>query len=81
MEGARGYAQKKTAWFAILFPAAYLVSYLTRYSYATALLRIIAEMQTTKAAASLAITGAFISYGAGQLLAGWLGDRVQPHRL
>ena len=34
-----------------------------------------------KASLSAALTGSFITYGAGQLISGWFGDRVQPKHL
>lgn len=34
-----------------------------------------------KASLSAALTGSFITYGAGQLISGWFGDRIQPKRL
>jgi len=73
--------QKRAPYFRFLFPAVYFISYLSRYSYAAVLLSIITGMNTTKSVAGLAVTGAFISYGAGQLLSGYMGDRFQPQRL
>ncbi len=56
----------------------YFSSYLTRNNYAAALTEIINDLQITKQAASVAVTGSFITYGAGQLISGVLGDRIKP---
>ena len=56
----------------------YMISYVTRNSYNA----IIAEMVTStglpKSTLSIALTGAFITYGLGQLISGVFGDKVQP---
>lgn len=31
--------------------------------------------------ASMAVTGSFVTYGIGQLISGWLGDRIKPRYL
>lgn len=65
----------------LLFAAAYFISYLTRVNYSA----IVSEMETatgfSKDALSLALTGSFITYGAGQLVSGVLGDLISPKKL
>lgn len=65
----------------LIFAAAYFVSYLTRINYSA----VISEMERatgfSKDALSLALTGSFITYGAGQLVSGILGDLVSPKKL
>ena len=53
--------------------AAYFVSYITRINYGTVLLEIVNSEGITKMAASMAVTGSFVTYGIGQLISGWLG--------
>lgn len=65
----------------LLFSTVYFVSYLTRINYAAVISVIIAEEGIQATLASVAVTGAFITYGIGQLLSGWLSDRVQPAKL
>ena len=65
----------------LLFAAIYFVSYLTRINYAAVIAAIIAEEKITATHAAVAVTGAFITYGAGQLVSGWLSDRLQPSKL
>ena len=67
--------------FTALCCIVYFTSYLTRLNYAASLTAIIEDMGTTKALASLAVTGSFFTYGLGQVLSGCVGDLVRPHRM
>lgn len=62
----------------VLCCVVYFTSYLTRHNYAAALAEIVQEMSITKEQGSFALTGMFITYGVGQLLSGWLGDKFSP---
>ena len=64
-----------------LFSVAYLVSYLTRINFGAVISEMEAQTGMARTLLSQAVTGAFITYGAGQLVSGFLGDRVQPKRL
>ena len=64
-----------------LFAAAYLVSYITRINYGAVIAEMMQQTGMDKASLSAALTGSFITYGAGQLISGWFGDRIQPKRL
>ncbi|MBO4355806.1 MAG: MFS transporter [Clostridia bacterium] len=59
----------------------YTVSYMTRINYKVVISEIIASEGITKTDASLALTGLFICYAIGQLISGWLGDRISPKYL
>ena len=67
--------------FALLLAATYMVSYITRINFGA----IISEMQTdtgiSKAMLSMSLTGSFITYGAGQVVSGILGDNISPKNL
>lgn len=65
----------------LLSAAVYFSSYLTRLNYSAVLVEMIASERYTRSAASAALTGLFITYGAGQLLSGYLGDRTKPQLL
>lgn len=65
----------------LLLAAAYLVSYLTRINFGAVIYEMVQDTGFEKAALSAAVTGAFITYGAGQLISGWMGDRMQPKAL
>ncbi len=64
--------------FTALCCAVYFTSYLTRKNYDAALVEIYTSMAISKSLASLASTGSVITYGAGQLLSGVLGDKFKP---
>ncbi len=59
----------------------YFVSYITRINYGAVILEIVLTEGILKSAASLALTGSYITYGTGQLIAGYLGDRIKPNIL
>ena len=59
----------------------YFTSYVTRLNYGAVVSEIIASEGVEKNLASLAVTGLFITYGVGQLISGWLGDRISPKYL
>ncbi len=61
--------------------AIYTASYLCRYSYATVLPEMVKSTGKTKTELSVAVTCLFVCYGIGQLISGFLGDRVPPKRL
>ena len=59
----------------------YFMSYVTRIDYAAVLAEIVKDLGVTKQAASIAVTGSFITYGVGQIISGVLGDKIRPTRL
>ena len=59
----------------------YFVSYISRINYGAVILEIERSEDISKVAASMAVTGSFITYGFGQLISGWMGDRMKPERL
>ena len=59
----------------------YFISYTTRINYAAVLLEIVKTQNITKAAASMALTASAVTYGAGQLISGFLGDKIKPKYL
>lgn len=65
----------------MLLTAVYFVSYLTRVNYGAVVSEIVAVEGIRKSAASLALTGSAVTYGAGQLVSGCLGDRIEPRRM
>lgn len=65
---------------ALLCAVIYFVSYLTRHNYAAVLTEVIASGTASSTAAAVTTVG-FITYGFGQLISGFLGDRLRPQRL
>lgn len=65
----------------LLCAAVYFTSYISRINFGALILEIVRTEGYPKPAVSLAVTASFITYGAGQLCSGWLGDRVSPRLL
>ena len=61
-----------------LCAAFYFTSYFTRFAYSCVMVEIIRTTGTDKTTASSALTALFVTYGIGQLISGWLGDRISP---
>ena len=66
---------------AVLCPLVYFASYLTRKDYSIVMQAIIENEGLLKAQAGQVESLAVISYGAGQIISGILGDRFKPQRL
>lgn len=60
---------------------AYFCSYMTRVNYKAVITEIVAAEGVPMDRAAVALTGLFITYGVGQLISGWLGDRINPKYL
>lgn len=73
--------KKRINFFIAICCLVYFTSYLTRKNYDAALVEIYSTMGISKTLASLASTGAVVTYGAGQLLSGVLGDRLKPRNI
>lgn len=65
----------------LLCAAVYFTSYVSRINFGALILEIVRTEGYPKSVVSLAVTASFITYGAGQLCSGWLGDRVSPRLL
>lgn len=72
---------KYSAILVFLCSAVYFVSYLTRINYAAVMVEITKDLNISKTAASLALTSSAISYGFGQIVSGYLGDRFKPEKI
>ena len=65
----------------LLFSLTYMVSYMTRINFGAVLAAIVEDTGMTKTMLSAAVTGSAITYGIGQILSGFIGDRVSPKKL
>lgn len=65
----------------LLFMFTYMVSYLTRINYGAVIVEMSDNMGIAASLLSMAVTGSFITYGVGQLISGYLGDRIQPKKM
>lgn len=73
--------KKQNVKIIILLAAVYCTSYLTRTNYAAVLIEMIRTEGFTKDGAALALTVSAITYGIGQVISGYLGDRIKPERI
>ena len=65
----------------ILCVLVYFTSYISRINFGAVILEMVKADGFLKSEVSLALTASFITYGAGQLISGYLGDRVSPKML
>lgn len=73
--------QRQARLLTVLFTVTYMVSYMTRINYGTIVSEMERDLQISKSLLSMALTGSFITYGAGQIVSGICGDRFSPKRL
>lgn len=73
--------EKAGTHISLLVMFVYLVSYMTRVNYSAVISEIVVTENIQKSLAALPSTGSAIMYGIGQLMSGFLGDRIQPKRL
>lgn len=64
-----------------LLTVTYMVSYMTRLNFGAIIAEMVEQTGMTKGMLSAAVTGSAVAYGLGQLLSGYIGDRVSPKRL
>lgn len=74
-----GYTGRRS--LTVLFAAAYMVSYLTRINFGAIISEMVTDTGFSKSLLSLSLTGSFITYGAGQIVSGVLGDLISPKKL
>lgn len=65
----------------VLFMFTYFISYITRINFGAIISEVTTATQIPKDILSIALTGSFITYGAGQVVSGIIGDRFSPKRL
>jgi len=73
--------KKQATRLILLCSIIYCISYITRINYKAVLLSIMTDTGYAKSQLSLALAGLFVAYGVGQLISGYLGDRIQPKYL
>ena len=67
--------------YALLFTVVYFVSYITRVNFGGVVSEVVRATGISRSLLSMALTGSFITYGAGQLVSGVLGDKFSPKKL
>ena len=73
--------KKKINAVIFLFTLTYMVSYMTRINFGAVISAIVEQTGMTKTMLSAAVTGSAITYGLGQIVCGFIGDRISPKRL
>lgn len=73
--------KKNVNFLVVLCAVVYFVSYISRVNLGTVLVEIISSGYAPKAVAALALTACSITYGAGQLVSGYLGDKFKPQNI
>lgn len=73
--------RKKVAGITWLFAITYMISYMTRINYGAVISEVVTDTGFSKSSLSMAVTGSFITYGAGQIVSGIIGDQISPKKL
>lgn len=73
--------KRKVREITVLFMILYFVSYITRINYSAVISEIVSSEGVAKSLAALALTASSVTYGIGQLISGFLGDRIEPKRV
>ena len=66
---------KPLAW---ILTVVYFASYVTRINFAAIVQEIVSDLGYEKTAMSVILVVISITYGVGQLINGWLGDKIKP---
>ena len=75
------YDKKQSSRLILLCSIIYCISYITRINYNAVLVSMEATTGLSQDQLSYALVGLFVAYGAGQLISGFFGDRIQPKYL
>ncbi len=71
----------KSILYTSLFCLVYFTSYITRINYGTTLIEIASDLEISNALAGIPVSFSFMSYGIGQLIAGYLGDKFNSIKI
>ena len=75
------HSRKGVPLIVLLCTAVYFVSYLARLSFAAVTVEMIASEGLDKTLIAIPLTGLSITYGFGQLISGYLGDKLSPFKM
>ena len=59
----------------------YFFSYAMRLDYSASIVAIVSDLKITNTMVSAAVTGSFITYGVGQVVCGFIGDKISPVKM
>ena len=74
-------SEKEQGSICILCCMAYFVGCMIRYNYAVCMVEIQDHLSISKSLAGLPVTVSFLTYGIGQLICGYVGDRISPQNM
>lgn len=74
-------AKKDVSFLTLLCAAVYFVSYVSRINLGAVLVEVVNSGFADKKTAALALTVCSVTYGAGQLISGYLGDKFKPQNI
>lgn len=74
-------SKKDIGFLTFLCAAVYFVSYVSRINLGAVLVEVVNSGFAEKKTAALALTVCSVTYGAGQLVSGYLGDRFKPQNI
>lgn len=72
---------RRVPFLVLLCAMVYMVSYLARLSYSSVVVEMISAEGFSKSLISIPLTALSVTYGFGQLISGYLGDRVSPEKM
>ncbi len=73
--------KKKVGYLTFLCTIAYFVSYISRINLSAVMVEAVSSGFSPKQTAALALTVCSVTYGGGQVISGWLGDRFKPQNV
>lgn len=74
-------SKKDISFLAYLCSLVYFICYVSRINLSAVMVEIVASGFAPKATAALALTVCSVTYGAGQLVSGYLGDKYKPQHI
>ena len=69
---------KKAKTITLLCTLVYFASYVMRINFAAIMVKVGTDMQVPKTDLAIVVTALTIAYGTGQIISGFLGDKIQP---
>lgn len=74
-------SKRGVTFLALLCSSVYFISYISRINLSAVLVEVVASGFAPQTTAALALTACSITYGAGQLVSGYLGDKYKPQSI
>jgi len=72
---------KKAKAITLLCTLVYFASYVMRINFAAIMVKVGADMNVPKTSLAIVVTALTIAYGSGQIVSGFMGDKIHPSRM